>query len=299
MRAALALATVAAALLAAAPAWAAFPGTNGLIAFSRDDAGGDYDLWAMKPDGSGKRALTTSPRSDSDPAWAPGGRRVAFARDVRGNFEVFVKNVRTGTTRRLTHRAGYDIDPAWAPDGRRIVFASARTGNFELFVFDLRTGRATRIPGGSEDDFFPAWSPDGSKIAWAGEVPGGGLDIFVRDLESDDVIDVTPSARYDDEAPNWSPDGTRLAFARSDRRGLESAEIYVKPAGLGVPATRLTHNAAQDVSPAWSPDGRFIAYQRSVGDVTQVWRMRANGTHKTSLTAKRYGSLAPDWQPRP
>jgi Tol biopolymer transport system component len=71
----------AAALLAAAllpsAAQAAFPGTNGKLAFvsGRD---GNFEIYAMNPDGSGQTRLTTNPATDFDPAWSPDGRRIAF-----------------------------------------------------------------------------------------------------------------------------------------------------------------------------------------------------------------------------
>ncbi len=39
-------------LAAAAPAFGAFPGENGKIAFYSDRRGGDFDIWTMDPDGT-------------------------------------------------------------------------------------------------------------------------------------------------------------------------------------------------------------------------------------------------------
>jgi len=71
-----AVALLAVALLAST-AQAAFPGTNGKIAFvsSRD---GNFEIYAMNPDGSGQTRLTTNPATDFDPAWSPDGRRIAY-----------------------------------------------------------------------------------------------------------------------------------------------------------------------------------------------------------------------------
>src|SRR5207302_3184812 len=49
-----------------------------LIMFSRQDAG-DYEIWTVKPDGTGLKQLTHSRGNDAHMAWSPNVEHILFA----------------------------------------------------------------------------------------------------------------------------------------------------------------------------------------------------------------------------
>jgi len=73
----------------------------------RCDEFGRTDIFAIDVDGSGKTNLTKDPAYDSNPAWSPSGRRIAF--DFRlgspGQAAIFVMNADGSRPRNLTHNA--------------------------------------------------------------------------------------------------------------------------------------------------------------------------------------------------
>ncbi|MBI4472895.1 MAG: serine/threonine-protein kinase [Acidobacteria bacterium] len=94
----------------------------------------------------------------------------------------------------------------------------------------------------------PRFSPDGSKLVVTSLV--GNPDIWVHDLESHDVKQLTFDAA-DDETPIWSPDRNQVAF----RRG---PQLYSKPAD-GREGERLIATLEESWHlGAWSPDGRHL-----------------------------------------
>jgi Tol biopolymer transport system component len=69
--------------------------------------------------------LTNSPGiEESNPAWSPDGRRIAFTRSTENGFNVFVMNADGSGQTQLTSGPGRVLDrfPTWAPDGTKIAF---------------------------------------------------------------------------------------------------------------------------------------------------------------------------------
>ena len=64
---------------------------RGKIAYI-SDRGGNFDVYVVNEDGSGRRRLTRSPAVDGDPRWSPDGRTVAFLSDRDSHLEVYVVN---------------------------------------------------------------------------------------------------------------------------------------------------------------------------------------------------------------
>jgi TolB protein len=104
-----------------------------LIMFSRQ-AGGDYEIYTVKPDGSGVRRLTFSRGNDAHMAWSPEGDEIAFV-STRMGFkdemtytdapqpygELFVMRADGSDVRQLTDNQWEEGTPAWQPSPRRVT----------------------------------------------------------------------------------------------------------------------------------------------------------------------------------
>jgi len=117
-----AAAALALCLLAGMPAEAAFPGTNGKIAFERG-----LRIWVKNPSlSSPETELRDEGVADRQAAFSPDGSRVAF---MRSN-EIYVTNADgSGTARRLTNDLLLDSNPTWSHDGTRIAFQRRGSDN--------------------------------------------------------------------------------------------------------------------------------------------------------------------------
>jgi Tol biopolymer transport system component len=276
----------------AGSARAAFPGSNGKIAFF-SDRDGNYEIYSMNADGSGQTNLTNNAAADEFTKWSSDGTKIAFASDRDGNAEVYSMNADGSGQTRLTNNAAFDLFPVWSPDGSRIAFSTTRDGNYEVYSMNADGSGQTRLTNNAAIDFAPDWSPDGTKIAFT-SIWGGNPEVYVMNEDGSGQTNLTNNAAID-LAPVWSPDGTKITF-ESDRDG--NREIYSMNAD-GSGQTRLTSNAAFDGKPAWSPDGTKIAFDSDRDGNSEIYVMNADGSSPTRLTNNAAFDGEPDWQAIP
>jgi len=71
----------------------------------------------VKADGSGLKTLTKAPGYNWYPAWSPDGRKIAFASNRSGQFQLWTMNPDGSGQTRLTHDRAFDTAPSWQPLG--------------------------------------------------------------------------------------------------------------------------------------------------------------------------------------
>ena len=152
----------------------------------------------------------------------------------------------------------------------------------------------TRSPG--IVDRQAAWSPDGREIVFARDDSGLENDIAKIHPDGSHLRALTATST-DEEFPDWSPDGGRIAFHSDAAMPGVQWDVYVMGRD-GSPAARLT--TAEGAHASWSPDGRKIAFGSNRTGNSEIYTMRAYGTHQKQRTVRpetQEGEAA--WQPLP
>jgi Tol biopolymer transport system component len=112
------------------PAW--WPRGDRIAFTAKRGADPDYDLYTVRPDGTGLTRLTRAPGNDSHPAWSPDGAWIAFT-SARGGFkdeaplhpfnsqpygDIYVMRADGSDVRMLTDNQFEDGTPVWIPNAR-------------------------------------------------------------------------------------------------------------------------------------------------------------------------------------
>jgi hypothetical protein len=226
--------------LAEATAWTfttgAPPSTlSNQITFLTDRAG-VANVWAMNPDGTGQRQISTELSPVVEYVVAPDGSSLVVADGRRLVY------LRTDSDERrvLTEEGTWEFDPAYAPNGQVLVYARADAVTGEgsgLWTWDVGGGAPTALE-------LPA------------EIPGA----------SDPTPDADTDARGLLRAPRFAPDGQALAFV--DATGAIGI--------LELPAERLTRVPfVAAAPPLWLPDSGAILATGTVGGSGGAVRVEA------------------------
>jgi Tol biopolymer transport system component len=267
---------------------AAFPGSNGEIAFVENhqigveiEEGEEFPIrirtiWAVGPDG-GEETWLTPDAVATGPAYSPNGRRIAFegqgrdlyAADADGSDPVLLY----GADETETVQTSYESD--WEDPESGLVFDHVKietTTESWDYVGD------------------PAFSPDGTRVAasrntgsfleeWVCAVPAAESSECIPSEEPGSfegpgdssgciecrehiialdattgtpTADLTPATEQGDSEPAYSVDG-KLAFVRED---FENNEVMVVPSPGTEPMTVLS--GASFRNPDFSPDGSTL-----------------------------------------
>jgi serine/threonine protein kinase/Tol biopolymer transport system component len=224
---------------------------DGLSAAYVRSMNGQEDIFVRKlADGEPVNLTEDSPDDDTQPAFSPDGKWIAFRSEREGGgIWLLPSTGGAGAARRI---AGFGYNPAWSPDGREIAVATEgivepirRMTRSAIWIVDLTTGRRRELVHQEDDGVQPSWSPRGLRIAYWGLLAQGGR----RSLWTVPTGGGKPVKTLDDGFlnwnPVWSPDGRYLYFG-SDRGGSlnlwrlpideESGKVQGDPEAITTPA---------------------------------------------------------------
>jgi Tol biopolymer transport system component len=247
------------------------------------------DLYLLPADGGRARPLTQGMAFDSQPAFSPDGRRVAFISDRDGAENLWVIGVDGNDAVKLSSNSADDqfASPAWAPDGSHVVVSRTNWGQrtYELWAHHLDGGQGVQLTKAKATADTPAqqrsnslgavYSPDGRYLYYARKSGGFGYNLqlplwqIVRhDLRTGQQDQLT-RAQGSAIRPRLSPDGRLLVYGtrHEQHTGLRVRDLISgADRWLVYPVTRDEQEArfTRDLLPgyAFTPDGAALLVSR-------------------------------------
>ena len=299
-------------------AQAAYPGSNGLIAFVRHG-----NIFTINPaHTSGSLVQLTRDGHDSGPRWSPSGNQVAYL--DRGNL--WVMNANGSSKTRITDSApGYtDSRPSWSPNGQYLAFVKTQRGHKYGYLtrysisthafryFTTTVGghriRVAALPAPVAWAWAltaPKSTAHGSFIAYEGaaslcDFPHQYCLNLLGFGSQSEYMNGFPSAEYAPTSfrltdPDWYPNDPLFDIdLMTTQENCPGGHCTPPGLDLEVTAAPVIPGAYQGV---YSPTGTLIAYVRNVHGRAEIYVV-VNGDSLAGPTRLVAGT-EPDWQPRP
>jgi TolB protein len=170
-------------------------------------------------------------------------------------FQLIVADA-DGENQRLVLESRYPLmSPSWSPDGQWLAYVSFENKRSAVYVQFVRTGERRQVSARAGINGAPSWSPDGKKLALTLGGSSGNPDIYILELQTQNLSRLTDDPSIDTE-PTWSPDGKYIYFT-SDRAG--GPQIYRIGVNPGDRPKRITFTGNYNARPRVSADGNLLA----------------------------------------
>ena len=254
---------------------------------------GHQVICTIDAQGNNRRQLTTSAKSETDPAWIEGGSRIAF---LTGGQLWSMKPDGTDRRQLTNDKAGIE-GFKFSPDGKKVILIKSLPFNeiIKKNPSDLpkATGRLVT------DLMYRHWDHYVESIMhpFVADVTANGVTEGV-DILNGEPFECPMEPFGGVEQLAWSPDSKTIAYTCRKKKGLDYAistdsDIYLynigtrettnlcKPANYKAVAVNPTHtmkdqkvnseenlknNPGYDQNPQFSPDGRYVAWQSMARD---------------------------------
>ena len=269
---------------AAAVQWIATV-SGGPVAFSAPQ-GDSMFVWSMKPDGSGRRQITSRGVYVVDLAFADGAGIVFAQAEKEGVVHLWRIDPDGGGLRQLTNGAG-ELYAELSQTGKTVYFTKAETRR-ALWAVDLAGGEPRQLV--TDYEGYATTTRDGSRLMYTSHdevegrsypkhvvIPAGGGEPLASFL-------LPPGA----EDLKWAPDGEAVTYI--DRAaGFNLMRRWIAKDG----DVQMTHFSEGRIrGHAWSPDGKRVLLHRRLGQQDSLWVLEPGaGAQATKLTEFKSGQI--------
>jgi TolB protein len=156
------------------------------------------------------------------PEFTPDGQHLLFSTTIEKDPQICISNLQGGDFHRISRVAAIEVSPRVNPKNpNQILFISGRSGREQLWMMNANGGDQEMITDGEGYVANPAWRDDGQFItfAWTKGFEYGQFNIFVMEMKTRAITQLTSGNGSKNENPWWAPDGLHIVFMSTPRVG--------------------------------------------------------------------------------
>ncbi|HWK31760.1 MAG TPA: S9 family peptidase [Terriglobales bacterium] len=146
------------------------------------------DVFVIPITGGQPKKISTSPGSDSNPAYSPDGRCIAYRMQERNGYEsdlfhLVIYDRKSGTRKNLTPKFDNWVESfAWSPDSKKIYFTADKQGGAPVYSVNADGGEIKEILGGHNDEL--SVTPDGKTVVFTRQTAQFPNEVFSATIDS-------------------------------------------------------------------------------------------------------------------
>jgi hypothetical protein len=127
------------------------------------DRSGNYEIWAMRPDGSGLRAITHTGSRAAHMTWAPGRSELVYSETENRLMSIDPHKNWSEQTPQPVANNMVGSQPVWSPDGLQLLCLGRLVANVSegILRYDTRTKNVSKI---LDFGFGVKWLTDSERI---------------------------------------------------------------------------------------------------------------------------------------
>lgn len=262
---------------------------------SYDEKEQSTDLWVVPADGgTAPRQITFTRSGESEVAWAPDSRRIAFSAKREGDEvnQVYMLDIAGGgEARRVTSLSTGARSPQFSPKGDAILFTTV------VYPGALDDEANKKIAKQRKEQKYKVRVYDSFPIRqWDRWLDDQQPHVIVQSLDGGKAKDVmagtslvkepgfagrTAEGSRDEIDAEWSPDGEAIIFSATTRKNTAAyaevpVDLYRISRNGGEPEL-IAHEEGTYRSPKFSPDGKtlFANFEPNNGKVYNLARLVA------------------------
>lgn len=249
----------------------------------RSNQDGNYNIYSINLDGTGRQRLTDYNRDDLYPEVSPDGKKIAYTSDINGIWQIMIMDWDGQNKKQITRNSFRSAYSSWSYDMRYIYFEAYIDGDWELFRINSDgSGQKRLTHNSSGHDWHPNGHPFDTKIIFESGMPGHD-NIFIMNHDGSSV-----SRLFNNNdrrrTPDLSNDATKITYTKYF--GDNSEVYYADIRDLN--EIRITRNGDWDGHPMFSPDDHLIVYEERSGGKEDLIIFDIRTGTKTNITNSAY-----------